>query len=60
MQSPYNKLISVLLGALLLSLLVLLDASANTAHIQYTDTNMYNKIKGELESEGYTVTQESI
>lgn len=56
MQSPYNKLISVLLGALLLSFLVLLDASANTAHIQYTDTNMYNKIKGELESEGYTVT----
>ena len=56
MQSPYNKLISVLLGALLISFLILLDASANTAHIQYTDTNMYNKIKGELESEGYTVT----
>tara|TARA_X000000950_G_scaffold66556_2_gene82037 strand:- start:934 stop:2403 length:1470 start_codon:yes stop_codon:yes gene_type:complete len=58
MRSPYNKLISVLLGALLLGVLILFNARAyaNTAHIQYTDTNMYNKIKGELESEGYTVT----
>ena len=29
---------------------------ANTAHINYTDTSMYNKIKGELEGYGYTVT----
>ena len=31
-------------------------ARANTAHINYTDTSMYNKIKGELEGYGYTVT----
>ena len=31
-------------------------AFANTAHINYTDTSMYNKIKGELEGYGYTVT----
>ena len=31
-------------------------AFANTAHINYSDTSMYNKIKGELESYGYTVT----
>ena len=32
------------------------SAFANTAHINYTDTSMYNKIKGELEGYGYTVT----
>ena len=31
-------------------------ARANTAHINYSDTSTYNKIKGELESYGYTVT----
>ena len=31
-------------------------AFANTAHINYSDTSTYNKIKGELESYGYTVT----
>ena len=31
-------------------------ARASTAHINYTDTSMYNKIKGELEGYGYTVT----
>ena len=31
------------------------SAFANTAHINYTDTSMYNKIKGELEGYGYTV-----
>ena len=35
---------------------VIQAASANTAHINYTDTSMYNKIKGELEGYGYTVT----
>ena len=30
-------------------------AFANTAHINYSDTSTYNKIKGELESYGYTV-----
>ena len=47
----YNKLISFLFV-----LFCCTSAFANTAHIQYTDTNMYNKIKGELESYGYTVT----
>ena len=32
------------------------SAFANTAHINYTDSSMYNKIKGELEGYGYTVT----
>ena len=32
------------------------SAFANAAHINYTDTSMYNKIKGELEGYGYTVT----
>ena len=32
------------------------SAFANTAHINYTDTSMYNKIEGELEGYGYTVT----
>ena len=47
----YSKLISFLFV-----LFCCTSAFANTAHIQYTDTNMYNKIKGELESYGYTVT----
>ena len=47
----YSKLISFLFV-----LFCCTSAFANTAHIQYTDTNMYNKIKGELESQGYTVT----
>ena len=32
------------------------SAFAETAHINYTDTNMYNKLKGELEGHGFTVT----
>ena len=47
----FSKLISFLFV-----LFCCTSAFANTAHIQYTDTNMYNKIKGELESYGYTVT----
>ena len=47
----YSKLISFLFV-----LLCCTSAFANTAHINYTDTSMYNKIKGELEGYGYTVT----
>ena len=32
------------------------EARLYTSHINYTDTSMYNKIKGELEGYGYTVT----
>jgi len=32
------------------------SAFAETAHINYTDTNMYNKLKGELEGHGFTVS----
>ena len=49
------SLISILF-IFVLSIIFPAKAFGNTAHIQYTDTNMYNKIKGELESEGYTVT----
>ena len=47
----YSKLISFLFV-----LFCCTSAFANTAHINYTDTSMYNKIKGELEGYGYTVT----
>jgi len=47
----FNKLISFLFV-----LFCCTSAFANTAHINYTDTSMYNKIKGELEGYGYTVT----
>ena len=48
----------VLIRSLLISLLLVLpiQAFAETAHINYTDTNMYNKVKGELEGHGFTVT----
>ncbi len=47
----YSKLISFLLV-----LFFCTPAFAETAHINYTDTNMYNKLKGELEGHGFTVT----
>ena len=47
----YSKLISFLFV-----LFCCTSAFAETAHINYTDTNMYNKIKGELETLGFTVT----
>ena len=59
MLSLFSKLIKeniILIFVLLSILLVSTVAEANTAHINYTDTNMYNKIKGELEGYGYTVT----
>jgi len=46
----YSKLISFLF------VLFCSSAFAETAHINYTDTNMYNKLKGELEGHGFTVT----
>ena len=46
----YIKLISFLL------ILFCSSVFAETAHINYTDTNMYNKLKGELEGHGFTVT----
>ena len=46
-----NKLISFLLVFFFCT-----SAFAETAHINYTDTNMYNKLKGELEGHGFTVT----
>ena len=51
----------VLIRSLLISLISLLlvlpiQAFAETAHINYNDTNMYNKVKGELEGHGFTVT----
>ena len=49
------SLISILI-IFVLTIMFPAKAFANTAHIQYTDTNMYNKITGELESYGYTVT----
>ena len=59
MLSLFSKLIKeniILIFVLFVILLVSSVAEANTAHINYTDTNMYNKIKGELEGYGYTVT----
>ena len=50
MLSRYIKLISFLL------ILFCSSVFAETAHINYTDTNMYNKLKGELEGHGFTVT----
>ena len=50
MLSQYSKLISFLL------VLFCSSAFAETAHINYTDVNMYNKLKGELEGHGFTVT----
>ena len=50
MLSRYSKLISFLF------VLFCSSAFAETAHINYTDTNMYNKLKGELEGHGFTVT----
>ena len=50
MLSRYIKLISFLF------VLFCSSVFAETAHINYTDTNMYNKLKGELEGHGFTVT----
>ena len=49
------SLISILI-IFVLTIIFPAKAFANTAHINYTDTSMYNKIKGELEGYGYTVT----
>ena len=59
MLSRYSKLIKEnLLLAFLLCFILLVSsiAEAETAHINYTDTNMFNKLKGELEGHGFTVT----
>jgi len=59
MLSRYSKLIkeNLLLAFLVIFILFIsTNGKAETAHINYTDTNMYNKLKGELEGHGFTVT----
>ena len=48
--------IFILFLLLIFQHLLATNAQAETAHINYTDTNMYNKLKGELEGHGFTVT----
>lgn len=50
------RTIFILFLLLIFQHLLATNAQAETAHINYTDTNMYNKLKGELEDYGFTVT----
>lgn len=59
MLSIFNKLIKdniLLIFLVIFILFISTNGKAETAHINYTDTNMYNKLKGELEGHGFTVT----
>jgi hypothetical protein len=59
MLSIFNKLIKdniLLIFLVIFILFISTNGKSETVHINYTDTNMYNNMKSELEDMGFTVT----